>query len=254
MSSIMDEWGDALVEETLREAAGTFFGARKEVEDEISLFASRVADLRAQAEKKIRPWSAGLFFLLGPAGGQKLLDALGVILPAEYISGGDRPLLPRLRSFTRKGLFIKTGRQMYMSLAEEISAYLHGTLYPDPLYPGHKLKTVHYLQLKRHCESINAHIAHVNKSNRPSASLAFAKRMDQDLVRKETVTGGGVGMASLDEELAFAPLVFDQYDLPFFSDFPVDAATEKLVKDCCAEVYSEDPRRADRTLEELTQS
>lgn len=249
--SIMDEWGDALVDETLHEAADTFFGARKEVEDEISLFTSRVADLRAQAEK-IRPWSAGLFFLLGSEEGQKLMDTLRITLPEEYFSGGDRPSLPRLRSFTRKGLFVKTAWQVYTSLAGEISAYLHGAFYADPLYPGHKLKTVHYLQLKRHCEAINEHIARVNESNRPSASLAFAKRMDQELIRKEIATGGGVGTASLDEDLAFTPLDFDQYGLPFFSDFPVDGATEKLVKDYCARIYAEDPQRANRAQEELT--
>ena len=96
---IMDEWGDALVRETLREAADVFFGARKEVEEEIALFQSRAAELRVRAEK-IRLWTGGLFFLLGPTGSSGLPEGLRAGLTAEDTPEGSRFVLPRLKSYS----------------------------------------------------------------------------------------------------------------------------------------------------------
>jgi hypothetical protein len=83
---LLDEWGDALVEEGLREAADTFFGARTALEEEIAYFESQVVKLRTQAEN-IRSWFAGLNCLLGSESASRLLfDSLGVTLddPALY--------------------------------------------------------------------------------------------------------------------------------------------------------------------------
>lgn len=247
---IMDEWGDALVRETLREAADVFFGARKEVEDEIALFQSRAAELRVRAEK-IRLWTGGLFFLLGPEGSADLPEGLRAGLTAEDAPEGSRLVLSRLKSFTRKGLFVKTAWRLYAELAGMIDAYMHGAPYADPLYPGRKLVSVHYDQVRRHCEAVNERIVRLNESNRPSESLGFAKRMNQNQAHKESVTGGGEGTVSLDEDLAFSPIEFEACGLPFFPDLPVDGATEKQFRDLCAGVFAREPERAVMALETL---
>ena len=82
-------------------------------------------------------------------------------------------------------------------------------------------------------------------------SLGFAKRMNQNQVHKESVTGGGEGTVSLDEDLAFSPIEFEACGLPFFPDLPVDGATEKQFRDLCAGVFAREPERAVMALETL---
>lgn len=247
---IMEEWGDALVQETLREAADMFFGVRREAEDEIALFLSRVADLRLQAEK-IHPWRAALSALLGPAGSSEFADMLSAPMPVSTVSEEARPPLLRLRGFTRKGLFVKTAWHIYTVLSGMIDTYMHGAPCTDPSRPGHTLTTIHYEQLQRHCAALNERIARVNESNRPSESLAFAKRMDQNLMQKESITGGGEGSTSLDGELAFSAVDFDACGLPFFPDLPTDGAAKKRFRNLCATIFTRDPSRAKDALAKL---
>ena len=107
---ILDEWGDALVEEGLREAADTFFGVRKALDEEIAYVETQAAKLKTQAEE-IRSWFAGLNCLLGSESNSRLLfDALGVSLddPTLYTHLVCSLQFRRPRSFTRKGLFART--------------------------------------------------------------------------------------------------------------------------------------------------
>lgn len=134
-----------------------------------------------------------------------------------------------------------------------IDAYMHGAPYADPLYPGRKLVSVHYDQVRRHCEAVNERIVRLNEFNRPSESLGFAKRMNQNQVHKESVTGGGEGTVSLDEDLAFSPIEFEDCGVPFFPDLPVDGTAEKQFRDLCAGIFAREPERADMALETLLQ-
>ena len=120
---------------------------------------------------------------------------------------------------------------LYTELSGMIDAYMHGAPYADPLYPGRKLVSVHYDQVRRHCEAVNERIVRLNEFNRPSESLGFAKRMNQNQVHKESVTGGGEGTVSLDEDLAFSPIEFEDCGVPFFPDLPVDGTAEKQFRD-----------------------
>lgn len=250
---LLDEWGDALVEEGLREAADTFFGARKAVDEEIAYFESRVATLRAQAED-IRAWFAGLNCLLGSEGNSRsFFTALGVALPDEDLYHHTVCSLQfrRPRSFTRKGLFAKTVWEVYESLARMIEKYMHGAPYTDPLQPGRVLISIHHEQLRRLCAEINSRIAALNESNRPSESLAFAKRMDQVQIQKESITGGGGQAWCLDRDLAFTPLVFDHYELPIFPDLPMDNKARAALEACCAQIFSRERSHVDTVLDEI---
>ncbi len=250
---ILDEWGDALVEEGLREAADTFFGVRKALDEEIAYFETQAAKLKTQAEE-IRSWFAGLNCLLGSQPNSRLLfDALGVTLddPTLYTHLVCSLQFRRPRSFTRKGLFGKTVWEVYEPLARMIQAYMHGDHYSDPLLPGRVLVSVHHEQLRKHCEEINARIARVNESNRPSESLGFAKRLDQTQVFKESVTGGGGQTWNLDKDMAFAPLDFDAFKLPAFPDLPVDNRAQSALQACCGRIFDRERSRVDAIMEEV---
>lgn len=250
---LLDEWGDALVEEGLREAADTFFGARKALDDDIAYFEEQAAKLGARVGE-IRSWFAGLNCLLGSAEGSRLLfDALGVTLedPALYSLKVCSLQFRRPRSFTRKGLFAKTVWEVYEPLARNVEAYMHGTPYTDPLYPGRVMISVNYNQLHKLCAEINQRIKNVNESNRPSESLAFAKKMDQALVQKESLTGGGGQAWTLDRDMAFKPLDFDTFGLPSFPDLPLDEKARVKVKECCNRIFEMRRDHVDGVMDEV---
>ncbi len=250
---LLDEWGDALVEEGLREAADTFFGARTTLEREITFFEAQVVKLQAQA-REIRSWFAGLNCLLGSEEAARLLfDALGVTLndPELYTIQVCSLQFRRPRSFTRKGLFAKTVWEIYEPLAGLVQAYMHGAHYPDPLQPGRMRVSMHHALLARHCEEINGRIRSINESNRPSESLAFAKRMDQAQVFKESVTGGGGQTWNLDSALAFPLLDFGSFDLPVFPDLPADPKARVVIEDCCGRIFSRERAHVDAVLGEI---
>lgn len=250
---LMDEWGDALVEEGLREAADTFFGARKSLDNEIALFETRVAKLKEQGAE-IRVWFAGLNCVLGGESNMHaLFQALRVELgdPLLYSHHACSLQFRRPRSFTRKGLFAKTVWEVYEPLARMIETYMHGAPYTDPLHPGRILVSLNYTQVQRHGLDINERILRVNESNRPSESLAFAKRMDQGLVQKESITGGGGQAWALDQDMAFAPLDFDAYLVPVFPDLPVDSGARDRVEACCTDIFRRERKHVDAILDEV---
>jgi hypothetical protein len=250
---LMDEWGDALVEEGLREAADTFFGARRALEEDVVYLEDRAAKLRVQAEE-IRAWFGGLNCLLGSeANSRSLFEAVGVRLPdPDYYTQTVCSLqFRRPHSFTRKGLFFKTLWEVYRSLAGKIESYMHGSPYTDPLHPGRVMVTLHLEQVRRHCDDINRRIRTVNESNRPSESLAFAKRLDQGQVRKESITGGGGQAWTLDQDMAFKSLNFESFNLPVFPDLPVDAKARSAVEACCGRIFSNQRLQVDAVLDDI---
>jgi len=250
---LLDEWGDALVEEGLREAADTFFGARTALEEEIAFFESQVARLKGQVED-IRSWFAGLNCLLGSEEETRFFfDSLHVTLddPTLYVHKVCSLQFRRPRSFTRKGLFAKTVWEIYEPLARMIESYMHGTPYSDPMHPGRVMITANHDHLRKFCDEINTRVKSVNESNRPSESLAFAKRMDQTQVFKESLTGGGGQTWTLDRDLAYAPLVFEDYDLPAFPDMPLDAKARATLEECCAKIFSRRREHVDAILDEV---
>jgi hypothetical protein len=250
---LLDEWGDALVEEGLKEAADNFFGARKALDDEIAFFEEQAAKLRAGVDE-VLSWFAGLNCLLGSeAASRMFFDALGVTLedPSLYARQVCSLQFRRPRSFTRKGLFAKTVWEVYEPLARSIEAYMHGVPFTDPLQPGRVMISVNHDQLRRRCEDINARIARVNESNRPSESLGFAKKMDQGLVQKESITGGGGQTWTLDRDMAFPPLDFKSYGLPPFPDLPLDDRARDRVRECCSRIFETRRDHVDEVLGEV---
>jgi len=250
---IMDEWADALVEEGLREAAGTFFGARKALDDEITIFEKRVQDLSRSAGE-VRAWFAGLNCLLGTAeNSHSFFDALDVDLEDEslYTTQICSLQFKRPHSFTRKSLFAKTVLEVYEPLVRMIETYMHGAHYPDPVQPGRMLVSLHYEQVRAHCAAINARIVRINETNRPSESLGFVKRMDQGMLQKESLTGGGGQVWTLDSQMAFKPLDFAAYALPIFPDLPSTEKAAKQIKDVCAGIYEQQRLHVDAVFDEI---
>jgi hypothetical protein len=250
---LLEEWGDALVEEGLREAADTFFGTRKALDDDIAYFEAQAA-LLAERAGEIRSWFGGLNCLLGDGkDSRRLFDSLGVTLEDESLYGLQLCSLQfrRPRSFTRKGLFAKTVWEVYEPLARLIEAYMHGLPYTDSRHPGRVMISMNRNRLRKLCDEINERIRTVNESNRPSESLAFAKKMDQSLMQKEAITGGGGEIWSLDKDMAFKPLDFDSYGIPAYPDLPLDSEAQAKLKECCNHIFENRRDHVDEVMDEV---
>lgn len=250
---LMDEWGDALVEEGLREAADTFFGTRKALDDEIDFFKSRVGKLADKA-REIRSWFAGLNCLLGGEDNfRTLFDALGVKLADESLYSQRVCSLQfrRPRGFTRKGLYAKTVWEVYEALARQVEAYMHGVPFHDPAHPGRVLVSLNHAQVFRHCADINERIRGINESNRPSESLGFVRRMNPGERDRENITGGGGQTWNLDRDLAFAPLDFDALELPVFPDLPMDDTARQTLSQCCGRIFSSQREHVETVFNEV---
>ncbi len=250
---LLDQWGNALVEEGLREAADTFFGIRKALDDDITFFEQRVAILRELAPE-IDGWLAGLHCLLGSTEEtRKLFAALGVRVPDDKIFDLHACSLHfrRPRSLTRKGLFTKTVWEVYAHLADLISRYTHGVYTPDPTMPGRMLLSVNLDQILNLCAELNRRIMAINERNRPSESLGFAKRLDQARIAQESATGGGGETWTLDAALSFAVLDCDKLGLSTYPDLPTDANARDIVEAYCRNVYASRRAHADAMLTEV---
>lgn len=248
----LDEWGTALVEEGLREAADTFFGTRKALDDEIDVFKARVARLADKA-LGIHSWFAGLNCLLGSQENSRaFFGALGVSLVDQSLYAVRQCSLQfrRPRGFTRKSLYTKAVWEVYVALADLVHEYMHGTTYQDPKQPGRMLVSVHYTQLLRRCADLNEHIARVNESLRPSDSLGFARRMNLAERDRENITGGGHTW-SLDQDLAFLPLDFTSFGLPSFPDLPTNAQAREVLRTFCAQIFSWNRGHIDQIIGEI---
>lgn len=250
---LLDEWGNALVEEGLREAADTFFGTRKALDDEIDFFKARVAKLQVMAQE-IRVWFAGLNCLLGSeANSRDLFESLGVRLPDPDLCAVRACSLQfrRPRGFTRKGLYARTVWEVYEPLARMVEAYMHGGAYQDPRQPGRVLVSLNHAQLVRHCADINERIRTINESNRPSESLGFARRLNQVERDRENIVGGGGPTWNLDQDMAFAPLDFDAFGLSVFPDLPVDDTARKTLQECCGRIFFRQREHVDAVFDEV---
>lgn len=250
---LWENWSDSLIAEGLREAADTLFEARTTLEEDIAVFKQQADRLKNQA-REIRSWFAGLTCFLGSeAGSRALFEALGVDLKDKrlYSHNVCNLQFKRSRSFTRKGLYTKSVWNVYEALARMIEIYMHGAHYTDREYQGRVFVTANYTQLHKRCAEINTHIAQINEYNRPSESLAFAKRLNQALVDKEDITGGGAQTWRLDHDLAFKPLIFADYALPVFPELPVDDAARDTLDTCCSKIFNQERSHVDSLLEEI---
>ena len=249
----MDEWGDALVEEGLREAAETFFGTRKALDNDIDFFNTKATKLLGQSQE-VRSWFAGLNCLLGSKdNSQAFFAALDVTLPDQslYEVLACSLQFRRPRGFTRKGLYAKTVWEVYTVLARQVHEYMHGRTYQDPRHPGRILVSVHYTQLQRYCAKINERIAEINASLRPSESLGFARRMDLAERDREAITGGGTQTWSLDQDLAFVPLDFATFALPVFPDLPTDDRARHRLHAFCGQIFVREREHIDQIFHEI---
>jgi hypothetical protein len=252
MMSTLSDYADALVEEGLVEAADTFFGARKRLEDEIAVFHQKCRELEHMGREVVACAHGLGFLLLEGTRVESFYAALGVQVDRQsplYGSRFNKDLRsgPGLLARTR---YWKTVYKAYEEVFRAVDTYVHGRHYDDPARPGGKKRTICSTTLISWAEKINQRIKDLNNNNQASQVLQFAKQFRVDEVEKEKITGAGV-VYNLDAELAFEPLDLSPCGLLDFPRLPAPRTVKKTIKSFCLDMYRQETSRIHAILQQI---
>ncbi len=246
----MEEWAESLRYESLRQAADTFFGARRAVERDQAVLRQWAEHLQALS-RRAETWIAALHCVLGGADNLRLLlDALGMQLPEARLYEAHSCLLhiARPHSFTREGLYCKIVWSVYAHWADILHEYHHGRPLQDSSVPGGTRWTPNYQQVLEFCARLNERIEHTNTSYRPSESLEFARRLDPYGQEMASLLGCGTEVCSLDVSLALPLVDPNSLGLLPWPDSPDEAVARRMVKAVCRRIFREQRQVAEAVL------
>lgn len=253
MSDELDKFGDGLVIEALTEAAQTFFGTRKDLENEIELY--RETAKRLAGVEKVMLRKAGAVHYLLP-GGEAVRDFYRAIgAPPSHLpdmAEPDKSGLKKSWAITGAGRFGKLLLKAYEALYQAADEYANGRYYSDPRGSGRKLVTAHFAQLRSWCKRLNQRIQEVNAQQTPSSTLSFVKGLDPASLDRERITGGSTfgPYCNLDHELAFEPIECVALIYVAAPDLPLPDEARDAILDFAARLYKTRKREIDRLLVE----
>jgi hypothetical protein len=223
-------FADALESEVLTEMAGTFFGARKALEDESEDFRLLVGELKSQAAKVF----ARVFFLrwllLGPEGEAEFFAALGVPTPFAdaQAQSGSRTWAPDRLPFAilPSSRYAKALLLAYAEVQNACAVYMGGEYVDDPEHKGRKRLSVNYKQVERQCRALNRGIAKLNSDMTPSSVLQYARNISSQEQPGQGAITNILGAESLDKGLLFTAVEFEKLGIWRAPELPAPAACE----------------------------
>ncbi|EFI35345.1 conserved hypothetical protein [Desulfonatronospira thiodismutans ASO3-1] len=245
----MDKFAENLMDETLKEAAETFFGKRRELEDDLEFLQQQAEELQRQA-RGIEGIVTRLNHVLGRGSaaqefwtGLDSSELAGV--PADWEHDVALP-----RAWTRRGRFLGLVRSLYMQLAERIDVYTHGRYVEDKEVAGKKQLTTNLKSVTDFAESINAAIREINACNRPDDVMAFARSMDVEGGQKRKLAGSDLTY-NFDQDLCFKELSIDDLGLAKYPELSTDRQSMQKVDALAKDIYSRYKKEIKDVLDEI---
>lgn len=245
----------ALESEVLSEMAGTFFGARKAVEDLQDDFALRVEELRSLAAKVF----ARVFFLrsllLGVEGEEALFAALG--LPPQFPDAqgqsGSRTWRPDKVPFALlpSSRYVKLVLVAYDELRHACEVYLNGEYEDDPDHKGRKRLSLHYALVERMGRRLNERIEKLNSDMPASCVLQYARSISTVEAPGQGSITNALGAESLDKGMCFLPVDFDGLNLWRAPELPPLESCEDKLKAFAGAFYEANTEKIRRVLADL---
>ncbi|MDO9082995.1 MAG: hypothetical protein Q7U56_06905 [Humidesulfovibrio sp.] len=248
-------FADALESEVLTEMAGTFFGARKTLEDLLEDFQLHVEDMRAREALVF----SRVFFLrallLGPEGEAALFAEIGLAPPfsASRSHSGSRTWQPDSLPFALlpSTRFAKAVLLAYAELRHACEVYMAGEYEDDPGRSGRKRLSLHYRQMERLCARLNERIEKINTEMTPSSVLQFARNIRSVDQPGHGTLSNSLGAESLDKSLMFQPVDFAALGLWKAPSLPPVEACEEAILRFCARHYQQHGPQLKRVLADL---
>ncbi len=243
----VDQFLDSLTDETLKEAAETFFGKRKELEDEKEFLRGQAEKLKLQAESIDVLLSRLNYVLARGKAAEKFWSELGhESLAAISPEWKNDVVMPR--AWTRKGRFLGLACKLYIQAAEKIKVYLRGRYVDDPEIKGKKRLTVNLFTLKDQISKLNESIQEVNVCNRPDDVLAFARRLEVEGNHKKKFTGSEL-VYDYDQDLCLKELDPAELGLNEYPELPMDKKSMHRVNQTSKKIYSKFKTEIDNLFE-----
>ncbi|MBU1229515.1 MAG: hypothetical protein KKA55_01650 [Proteobacteria bacterium] len=234
-------FADALESEVLTEMAGTFFGARKALEEYLEDFHLDVESLRSM---EARVFSRALFLrslLLGPEGEAALFAEIGVAPPFadSRRHSGSRTWHPERLPFAlfTGARYAKAVLLAYAEVRQACEVYMSGEYEDDPVQKGRKRLSLHYRQVERQCQRLNERIGRLNTEMTPSSVLQYARSISMVDQPGHGTLSNSLGAESLDKGLQFQPVDFASLGLWVAPSLPPVEACEKDILRFCARQF-----------------
>lgn len=245
---------DSLTEETLQEAADTFFGQRKGIEEELQIYSQWVQEL-SKIQSQVHTAQANLHFILGQDQEQTVPSFYGHIgvdpeqVPwPEEEDGIDLGRLQVPFALRAKAQYAKLLCSAYAQFAAQATDFMYGRAYKDPQDSRCQRMTLSYNQVFDFYTQLKQKIAKANQDNAPSQVLQYVKQLDIQRSAKESLVGVPVHY-SLDQEMAMTAPDFAQSGLTAYPDFPPLQEVQKKITDFAFEVYRHKPEQVGRILD-----
>ncbi len=233
----LDYLSEEMVEETLKEAADTFFSKRKKIDEELELLSEHAEQLRKK-EDLIEQKTSRLNYLLMDDDSRNLFwNQLGLkdsIYPSIKPQWGENNTMPW--ALTIKGKYQKALLSVYDDLRSLVKDYLHGRYIDHPEIKGKKVITPNFLNLKKWADDINKEIENINRCNKPDDVMAFSRRMDVSESSKRESVGSGLEY-DFDKELCLPPFDFSSLKLKEYPELPGGKKDYYRIAEVCMSIY-----------------
>lgn len=188
-----DDLSSALKGEMLTDLAEGFFGARKAIDNEISIFQTREADLHLSGQRALCTFA--LMYMLLRKGKDIPMFCEVIRVSPEFTARleGVAPCLyiPPPFAFTKASRFAKLLVSAYGHACKAFSTYLHGASYfhPDKHIP---VRTIGYHRYLEWGTELNKRITEVNTAHAPSDVMNVAHSLEVEAMGKEQSTGSTI--------------------------------------------------------------
>jgi hypothetical protein len=249
--SKLEYLSEEMAEETLKEAADTFFGRRKRLDQELELFYRQADQLREKSGLAMEK-ARNLNYLFPDEDSTRLFwERMG--LGDSVYKGLGRRWSEKIQppgALTMKGRYRKCVLLLYDELRSMVDDYVHGRYIDHPEIKGKKVVTPSLSNLKAWAEKINKEIEDVNSCSKPDDVLAFARRMDTDESAKRESVGSGLEYR-FDDELCFSPLDFGSLGMDELPVLPGDKKDYKNIASVLELVYREKKDQVRAILDEI---
>ncbi|MFO8084846.1 MAG: hypothetical protein R6U27_11070 [Desulfobacterales bacterium] len=251
-----DDLSDMLVEEVMSDMAGSFFGARVEIDDMVELFEEFVKVLEKKKDAVslragllntllIDSTTAETFYSLLKADPGNLLDKKTYskdVLPEKMPLG-----------LTEKSVFTKLFLFAYESLQKACSAYVRGNNVMGYDEKDEQKFSVNYAMLVHMCRIINEKIKKVNKRS-AVCTLQYTRQFKPETIEKENITGGGLsdlGCEDLDHKMKFKPLDFESYNIERYPELPKLDQVKSDIISFARQVYAGKTSSAKKVMSDI---
>lgn len=242
------------------EVAERFFGARKDLEDQIQAFNRLVAKFK-DAQPPVSGWGALLRFVtLSDEIYARFWDALGSSGTVFKGSGSyPKALLPSKipHGFTTGGTLAKLWLWVYEGLETAVRHYNDGEEMDRHNSCSDEVPDLSYRCLREMCRFLNEQVDRINTDLSANHTLEFIKNLDIERSGAECNIGGMGTMAAggLDQRLAFCHVDFDALDLPVYPELPRVGAVKDRIRQLArqtAAARKDEVKRMIRQLELAT--